>query len=196
MGINDFSFYTMHSGYSVKAKNTKIDKIILLSSWYDTSMPFRCYLCGRCCTALGQHIAIQSREGNVFHCTSSMTGESFTGHLTENGKEVFDDTSIFTEFPQACPFLRQGISDKIYICTIFDTMPSHCRSFECYTMLIRDTQGEVVGKVRQKRSLSTGDEHLRNLFNSRIVPIQTKNEVLWQKEAKKILNEAGYKVKI
>jgi len=125
-----------------------------------------------------------------------MTGERFTGRLTGKGKEVFDDTSIFTEFPQACPFLRKGSIEKTYICTIFDTMPSHCRSFECYTILISDSKGEVIGKVRQKRSLSTDDEHLRNLYNSLIVPIQSKNEALWQKEAKIILTKAGYKVKI
>jgi len=125
-----------------------------------------------------------------------MTGERFIGQLTEIGKEAFEDKTIFSTFPDACPFLRQGRSDKTYICTIYGTMPSHCRALECYVILIKDSNGEVVGKVRDKRQLSTDNDVLRTLYNSHILPISSKNEVVWQKEAKKILTEAGYKVKM
>ncbi len=123
-----------------------------------------------------------------------MTGERFFGRLTGSGKEVFDDTSIFSAFPDACPFLRAGDTENTYICTIYDTMPSHCKNFACYVILIKNSQGLVVGKVRNNRFLSTDDADLRRLYNTDILSIQSKNEAIWQKEAKKILVGAGYKV--
>jgi hypothetical protein len=126
---------------------------------------------------------------------SAITGEKIHLPHTPEVKEKLADVSVFAVFPDACPFLRQE-TETIWHCLAYAAMPSHCKALECYVMLILDSAGSVVGKVRAKRTLSTEDETLKELYDTVLVHIPAKEDVVWQKEAKKIMVSKGYKVKM
>lgn len=110
-------------------------------------------------------------------------------------KEKITDISIFETYPDACPFLHQE-TETIWHCLAYSVMPSHCKALECYAMLILHSDGSVAGKVRAKRTLSTENAILKELYDTVLVHIPAKEDVVWQKEAKKVLVSKGYKVKM
>jgi hypothetical protein len=157
-------------------------------------MPFRCYKCGKCCTTLGRSITIEQNTSTEILGKSAITGEKIRIPRTANLDDAFADRSVFNQYPDACPFLRQE-SETIWICLAYTVMPSHCKTLECYTMLILHPDGSVAGKVRTKRTLATEDPVLKELYDTVLVDISAKEDIVWQKEARKVLISKGYKVK-
>ena len=158
-------------------------------------MPFRCYKCGKCCTTFGHSITITQRTHTEILGKSALTGEGIRVPLSSELCSQLDDTSVFTEYPDACPFLRQT-SPHIWSCLAYAAMPSHCKKFECYSMLILNADKEIIGKVREKRTLSTENSNLRNLFDTQLASLTATEDVVWRKEARKILISNGYTVKM
>jgi Fe-S-cluster containining protein len=158
-------------------------------------MPFRCYKCGKCCTTLGRSITIEQITDTGVIGKSAITGEKIHLPQTPSLKEKLAENSVFETYPDACPFLRQE-TETIWFCLAHAVMPSHCKALECYVMLILHSDGSVVGKIRAKRTLSTEDATLKELYDTVLVFIPAKEDVVWQKEAKKILISKGYKVKM
>ena len=157
-------------------------------------MPFRCYKCGKCCTTLGHSITIEETTSTEISGKSAITGEKIRISRTPDLDDALADRSVFNTFPDACPFLRQ-IGENIWICLAYAVMPSHCKALECYVMLIFHPDGSVAGKVRAKRTLATEDPDLQELYDTVLVNIAAKQDIVWQKEAKKVLVSKGYKVK-
>ena len=158
-------------------------------------MPFRCYKCGKCCTTLGRSITIEQITDTKVIGKSAITGEKIHLQHTKELKKMLADTSLFVTYPDACPFLRQE-TETIWHCLAYAVMPSHCKALECYVMLILHSDGSVAGKVRAKRTLSTEDTTLKELYDTVLMHISAKEDVIWQKEAKKVLVSKGYKVKM
>ena len=158
------------------------------------TMPFRCYKCGKCCTTLGRSITLEQSTGTSIIGKSAITGEVIRIPYTAELNEKLSDHSIFNTYPDACPFLRQE-TEKIWFCLAYAVMPSHCKALECYVMLILHPDGSVAGKIRAKRTISTEDSILKELYDTHLVHISAKEDIIWQKEAKKVLLSKGYKVK-
>jgi hypothetical protein len=157
-------------------------------------MPIRCYKCGKCCTTLGHSITIEQTTSTEIIGKSAITGEKIHIPRTTNLDDAFADRSIFTQYPDACPFLHQE-NENIWICLAYTAMPSHCKALECYVMLILHPDGSVAGKIRAKRTLATEDPSLKELYDTVLVGIPAKEDVVWHKKARKVLISNGYKVK-
>ena len=158
-------------------------------------MPFRCYKCGKCCTTLGRSITIEQITEREVIGKSAITGEKMHLQHTQELNEKLKNESVFVTYPDACPFLRQE-TETAWHCLAYAVMPSHCKALECYAMLILHSDGSVAGKVRAKRTLSTEDTTLKELYETDLMHISAKEDVVWQREAKKILVSKGYKVKM
>jgi len=158
-------------------------------------MPFRCYKCGKCCTTLGRSITIEELTPTEIRGKSVITGEKIHIPRTTDLDDVFADRAVFNQYPDACPFLRQE-SEITWICLAYTAMPSHCKTLECYVMLILHPDGSVAGKIRAKRTLSTEDPSLKELYDTTLADIPAKEDVVWHKEARKVLISKGYKVKM
>jgi len=157
-------------------------------------MPFRCYKCGKCCTTLGRSITIEQIKPTEIIGKSAITGQKIQISRTADFDHAFADHSVFNQYPDACPFLRPNGED-VWICLAYAVMPSHCKALECYVMLILHPDGSIAGKVRAKRTLATEDPDLKELYDTVLVDIPAKEDIVWQKEARKVLISKGYKVK-
>jgi len=158
-------------------------------------MPFRCYKCGKCCTTLGRSITIEQITPTEMIGKSAITGEKIRISHTADLDDASASQTVLNQYPDACPFLRQE-SETTWICLAYAVMPSHCKALECYAMLILHPDGSVAGKIRAKRTLSTEDPSLKELYDTVLVHISAKEDVVWHREARKVLISEGYKVKM
>ncbi|MCC7565013.1 MAG: YkgJ family cysteine cluster protein [Methanomicrobiaceae archaeon] len=158
---------------------------------------FACTRCGKCCMGFGRYVRIERQvSGRDFLCRFTLTGERSALRVEDRYRSLFADTSQHARHPAWCPFLRKVRDEETYVCTVYSTRPSFCRSFICCTMRIFDTAGTPVGSVKGRRSLSTGDAELGRCWAERVAPLTTDDDALWRSQAAAALEEAGYRVEI
>jgi Fe-S-cluster containining protein len=158
---------------------------------------FDCRLCGKCCMHAGSHlIEVEKRlTSRDYLCRQRIAGGTFRARVEERFLDLFNDSSENDAHPSWCPFLRSlpGKKGK-YVCTIYASRPSICRSYICCSMRIFTADGREVGKVKGRRSLTTEDAALRQCWEESVAPLGIDNDVAWKSEVTTILNRAGYRV--
>jgi len=153
---------------------------------------FICTKCGNCCRAIGPQIQIERRLGSKdCYCRFRLTGERSLVHL-EPGFTLPDEDEPAEA--GVCPFLHQREEESI--CTVYATRPRWCREYQCVMMQIADLQGERIGKVSGRRSLSTTHPGLLTCWEQQVRPITSPDDRTWLRQAGTILRRAGYQVKI
>lgn len=134
---------------------------------------FTCTHCGKCCISLGSHIRLgksASQFSHTIHVTVSK--ETRQVQIDPDLRDIFLQTTAPSYENGWCPFLRRT-ADGMYVCTIYASRPGVCRSFRCCTMRILDPEGREIGKVKGRRSLSTTDPRLTQVWSEEIIPFTT-----------------------
>jgi len=153
---------------------------------------FVCTKCGNCCRAIGGQIEIERRLGpRDCYCRFKLTGERSLVHL-EPGFSLPDEDEPAEA--GSCPFLQDETDGTI--CMIYATRPRWCREYQCIIMQIADRQGEPIGKVSGRRSLSTSNADLQVCWERQVKPVAAPDDRAWLQQTAAILRRAGYQVKI
>jgi Fe-S-cluster containining protein len=159
---------------------------------------FVCTRCGKCCAALGRHIRIERRVGSRdFYCRLDIGNEHFPARVDRDYEAIFREGLKSQEDRRnSCPFLRKNPDGEGFICTIYASRPRICREFRCYRMLIRDRDGNEIGRVKGRRDLGTTDDPLRKIWDDEIKPISASDDNMWLKLVSAALVKAGYLTEI
>jgi uncharacterized protein len=153
---------------------------------------FVCTKCGNCCRAIGRQIEIERRLGpKDCYCRFLLTGERSLVHLEPGFSLPDEDEPAETG---NCPFLQDGTGGTI--CMIYATRPRWCREFQCIAMQIADRQGEPIGKVSGRRSLSTANPDLQVCWEQQVKPLISPDDRAWMQQTAAILRRAGYQVRV
>ena len=159
-------------------------------------MSFECSRCGECCTHLGLVHAIREDYGNFcFQLVNQYTGEKTTVHLDPDKISLYGDRSIFSRYPEACPFFRYDGPSAKGCCTIHQTRPEICRDYGCWRLLILDAKGERAGRIMDRRHLASEDEGLTRLFEEQVNSLTEPDDAAWDGQVIPLLIRAGYTVR-
>ena len=105
-------------------------------------MVFDCQQCGECCSHLGLVHSITEDRGNYeFVVFNRYTNESNVVTVDAEKHALFDDKSIFTSLPEACPFFRHQPGSEKAFCTVHLTRPDICRDYR----LLADADCQPLG---------------------------------------------------
>ncbi|MDD1674280.1 MAG: YkgJ family cysteine cluster protein [Methanomicrobiales archaeon] len=128
-----------------------------------------------------------------FVLTNQYTGEQTSVTVAQGKKELFDDTAVFTRFPEACPFFRYDPRQMAH-CTVFPTWPEICREFGCWRLLILGPGGKRAGRIMGSRHLSSEDPLLTELWDRSVRTLHEPDDLLWDQKIIAILSHAGFHV--
>jgi Fe-S-cluster containining protein len=159
-------------------------------------MPFECSQCGECCSHLGLVHIIQEDYGEYrFLINNQYTGEKTAVAIDPDKVLLFNDKSIFSERPEACPFFRLDRPSAKGYCTVHLTRPEICRDYGCWRLLILDSEGKRAGRIMCRRHLASEDEALTRLFEEHINHIVEPDDTVWDERVIRVLVAAGYTVR-
>ena len=160
-------------------------------------MPFECSQCGECCSHLGLVHTIREDYGDYrFLVNNEYTGEKTTVVVDPDKISLFCDRNIFAERPEACPFFRFDRNVMKGYCTVHLTRPEICRDYGCWRILILTAGGERAGRIMCQRFLASEDEQLTRLFSDQVDSISEPDDALWDERVTRILEAAGYLVRM
>jgi Fe-S-cluster containining protein len=157
---------------------------------------FNCTRCGKCCQSLGRHIRIERKTGERdYYCRDLLSNNLVTVHIEAPYLPVFKERSGPGGADAGlCPFLIQ--TPEGYACAVYSTRPLVCREFQCCRMRIFSPGGVISGTIKGRRSLTTEDQSLQVVWNTRISPFKIENDGQWDNTVKHILESAGYIVEL
>jgi hypothetical protein len=112
--------------------------------------------------------------------------------VSEEMRHLISDTSVFKEYPESCPFLRY-ISDNEARCIIHSTRPDYCRKSGCYDYLVRDSNGAICGKIKNRFVIGADERVSAVLANISDIVSKAPYD-LFIKEVTAALTDAGYTV--
>ena len=159
-------------------------------------MPFECFRCGECCHHLGLVHAIRESYGNYrFLIYNPYTGEETPAEVDPEKREIFGDTSIFSNLPDACPFFRHQPGSDLACCTIHGTRPAICQDYGCWRLLILNHQGRRVGRIKNVRTLCSEDSHLTRVWESCIENSTEPDDAAWETGMISVLTRNGFTVR-
>lgn len=159
-------------------------------------MPFECSQCGECCSHLGLVHTIREDYGNYhFLVNNQYTGEKTVVTVDPDKISLFDDRSIFTERPEACPFFRFDHALSKGFCTVHLTRPEICRDYGCWRLLILNKEGVRAGRIMCQRFLASEDEQLTRIFEEQINDRVEPDDAVWDELVVHVLVTAGYTVR-
>lgn len=155
-------------------------------------MVFECLCCGVCCRYLGpyHHAYAVSSDPYVYDLEFTPSGERMQVRILEEMAHLLSDTSVFEKYPEACPFLRY-ISDTQARCIIHSTRPDYCKKSGCYDYLIRDQDGTICGKIKNRFVIGADEGVSLILLNYSDIISQAPYDV-FIKEITDGLKKAGY----
>ena len=105
-------------------------------------MVFDCQQCGECCSHLGLVHSITEDRGNYeFVVFNRYTNESNVVTVDAEKHALFDDKSIFTSLPEACPFFRHQPGSGKSVLHGAPDPADICRDYSCWRMLIVNRLG-------------------------------------------------------
>ncbi|MCX6685279.1 MAG: YkgJ family cysteine cluster protein [Methanoregula sp.] len=160
------------------------------------SLPFLCQQCGECCSHLGLVHKIGEILGDYrFLVYNQYSGEKTVVTVDPDKTRIFNDTSIFTELPEACPFFRHERGERKACCTVHSTRPDICRDYGCWRLLILDFRGRRAGRISGKSTLCSEDTFLTRLWEYCIKDLDMRDDVNWEEEMIRTLSRAGYSVR-
>jgi hypothetical protein len=107
-------------------------------------------------------------------------------------RHLISDTSFFEEYPESCPFLRY-ISDNEARCIIHSTRPDYCRKSGCYDYLVRDNDGVICGKLKNRFIIGADEGVSQVLADLSDIVSQAPYDV-FIKEVTAALTNAGYMI--
>jgi uncharacterized protein len=157
---------------------------------------FTCNRCGACCISLGRTIRIERKSGpRDYYCRDAISGNLALVHIDAPYAPVFKENSGGSEEGgRRCPFLV--MMPEGYACAVYQTRPLVCREFQCCRMRIFTQDGQIAGKVKGRRSLSTDNPDLRNTWDTKVAPLQVDNDGRWDVLVREILKKAGFIVEL
>lgn len=158
-------------------------------------MTFVCQCCGDCCSTMGEIISIQEQIGPCEFRIGYTDGEERVVSVDPDKRDLFhDDQQQQDRKSFTCPFLRERAPRK-RICTVHASRPELCRGYLCSRILLLDSTGNRVGRVRYgTRSFTTDDRILLDLWNCSIRDIPVPDDEQWEKNIEDIFTRAGYRV--
>jgi uncharacterized protein len=160
-------------------------------------MPFECSQCGECCSHLGLVHTIREDYGDYRYLVyNQYTGEKTPVAVDPDKIQLFDDRSIFTERPEACPFFRYDHSHAKGYCTVHNTRPEICRDYGCWRILILDANGQRAGRIMCQRFLASEDAALKRLFDTQVNAVAEPDDAAWDERLERVLTAAGYTVRV
>ena len=130
-----------------------------------------------------------------FLVRNQYTGERPPVVVDPDKVELFQDKSIFTERPEACPFFRFDRPSAKGYCTVHLTRPEICRDYGCWRLLILDARGKRAGRIMGQRHLDSRDPGLIRLFRDQIDRLVEPDDRVWDETVILMLNGAGYTVR-
>jgi hypothetical protein len=158
-------------------------------------MSFFCQQCGECCSHMGQIHRIGRQVSEYgYELRNVYGGECALVRIDPDKITLYEDRSIFAEWPEACPFLRKDLPRKKIVCTIHHTRPDLCREFGCWRLLIIDPAGNRAGRIMGTRHLSAEDPALFTLWAAETADIGILDDDSWDRELIRILEAHGYRV--
>ena len=159
-------------------------------------LSFECNQCGECCSHLGLVHTIHTDYGNYrFLIRNQYTGEMTEVSIDPDKIALFDDRSIFSERPEACPFFRYDAAAAKGYCTVHLTRPEICRDYGCWRLLILDGSGRRAGRIMGRRHLASEDAALTRLFEERTNCRAEPDDAAWDRRVSEVLVGAGYTVR-
>jgi Fe-S-cluster containining protein len=169
------------------------------SSMNDIRVPgivkFNCTRCGRCCVSLGKNIRIERKTGGRdYYCREIISNALVMVHIEAPYLPVFREKSDSGDTGGQCPFLVQ--TPEGCACAVYSTRPLICREFQCCRMRIFSREGISAGTIKGRRSLSTENDSLLKVWDTRIRPLDIGNDGQWDMKVKEILESEGYKVEL
>lgn len=164
---------------------------------------FECNRCGKCCVSLGPSIIIERQlNDRDYYCRCSVDNAIFLARVDPAFQEEIADEFLMpvpappVTLQKSCPFLRKKPKDETMTCAIFATRPEICRTFRCYRMIIRDTEGKICGKVIGKNTLRTEDKVLEDIWNHQAAAVPYGDAAAWARTITGILAGHGYRAEI
>ncbi|MFZ1127016.1 YkgJ family cysteine cluster protein [Methanoregula sp.] len=159
-------------------------------------MVFDCQQCGECCSHLGLVHSITEDRGNYeFVVFNRYTNESNVVTVDAEKHALFDDKSIFTSLPEACPFFRHQPGSEKAFCTVHLTRPDICRDYSCWRMLIVNRLGRRVGRIMFSRYLCSEDPMVLRIFAECIDPVKEPDDDRWDELVIRVFTKSGYVVR-
>lgn len=159
-------------------------------------MPFECSQCGECCTHLGLvHKVCEDRGDFRFLVNNQYTGEKTEVVIDTDKIRLFLDNTIFSRFPEACPFFRYENTSGKGFCTVHATRPGICRDYGCWRILILDSMGRRAGRIMAQRHLASEDESVTRLFEEQIDNLVEADDDAWDERVIHMLTLAGFIVR-
>ena len=157
---------------------------------------FECQQCGECCSHLGLMFQIAEEYDNYsFLVRNEYTGEKYEVTVAPLLHHLYNDTEIFTERPEACPFFRRNDQDSLYYCTIHLTRPDVCREYGCWRFLILDSQGKRAGRVMGTRHMHAESPALQTVWDARVRNLHEPDDHVWDRKMCEIVRAAGFEIK-
>lgn len=145
---------------------------------------------------MGQVHMIEKTCGEFqFLVNNQYTGEKTKVNIDSDKHDLFSDKSIFSDHPEACPFLRYHKGDRKAYCTVHQTRPEICRDYGCWRLLIVNSRGLRAGRIMYQRAFFSDDTDLTRLWKECIDPLVEPDDLVWDKKITRILINAGYTVR-
>jgi hypothetical protein len=123
------------------------------------------------------------------------SGEETVVMVDPDKTRIYDDTSIFSEMPEACPFFRHEQGSQKAFCTVHTTRPDICRDYGCWRLLIMDFRGRRAGRISGQSTLCSEDTFLTRLWEHCINDLDMPDDTTWEEEMIRTLSRAGYTVR-
>jgi len=157
-------------------------------------MTFECLCCGICCRYLGPYHEAHAVPSYTydFELEFTPTGDRIDVIVSEELRHLLPDRSVFEKYPESCPFLRY-ISDDEARCIIHSTRPDYCRKSGCYDYLVRDSDGIICGKIKN-RFVMGADEHVSEILANLSDIVSRAPYDVFIKEVTNALTDAGYTI--
>ena len=159
-------------------------------------MTFECLCCGICCRYLGpyheSHVISSDAHAYEFELEFTPTGERIDVTVPEEMRHLISDMTVFEKYPESCPFLRY-ISDSEARCIIHSTRPDYCRKSGCYDYLIRNNEGTICGKIKN-RFVIGADERVSEVLTNLSDIVSRAPYDVFIKEVATALTDAGYMI--
>jgi Fe-S-cluster containining protein len=158
---------------------------------------FVCTMCGRCCMGMGKYVKIVGSTGpNKVICQHELGKETCYATIEKPYRDDFDHEEDMETLTQWCPFLKRTNDEERYVCIIYQTRPRFCREFKCARMRIYDRENNEIGILKGRRTLSSDNKNLKELWEQKVSPLFMDDDTKWKETVKKILQDEEYLVEI
>ena len=113
---------------------------------------------------------INSRD---YYCRFDITRELFFVHIQPEHADAIAEAYEERESGndknrKKCIFLQKDSHSDGFTCAIYPSRPQICREFQCYRMVIYNTERQLCGRVIGRNELKTADENLSTLWKEKV----------------------------